>query len=173
MNGSTFLKPRELAADALLSAILFISQVSLSWIANVELVSMLLILYTLVFQKHVWLILYVFVVLEGLIYGFGLWWFSYLYVWAVLPAAVFLIYKKRTPKPFGVSLLSGVFGMLFGLFCALSYLAVAGLNTALTWWTAGIPFDILHGISNFLLSMILFKPLYHLLTSLKRIQTQG
>lgn len=63
----------ELVRDALLSAILFISQVSLAWISNVELVSLLLILYTLVFKKHVWLILYVFIALEGLVYGFGLW----------------------------------------------------------------------------------------------------
>lgn len=165
------LTTRELATDGLLSALLLISQVSLSWLSNVELVSLLLILYTLVFKRHVWLILYVFVVLEGLIYGFGLWWFSYLYVWALLPAAVFLFYRRRPPKPFGISLLSGVFGMLFGSFCALSYLVTAGFGAAFTWWTAGIPFDIIHGISNFLLSMILFQPLYRLLTSLKRIQS--
>lgn len=160
----------ELVSDALLSALLFVSQVSLSWLSNVELVSLLLILYTLVFRRHVWFILYVFVVLEGLVYGFGLWWFSYLYVWAILPASIFLIYKNRTPGLFGISLLSGMFGMLFGLFCTISYLITGGPGAALTWWTAGIPYDIVHGISNFILSLILFQPLYRLLTSLKRGQ---
>lgn len=160
----------ELVRDALLSAILFISQVSLAWISNVELVSLLLILYTLVFKKHVWLILYVFIALEGLVYGFGLWWFSYLYVWPILPAFVFLLFKASTPKPFGISILSGMFGMLFGLFCSLSYIVTAGPKAAFIWWTAGIFFDIVHGIGNFVLALILFQPLYRLLCRLKRIQ---
>lgn len=163
------LTTKELVRDALLSAILFVSQVSLAWISNVELVSLLLILYTLVFKKHVWLILYVFIVLEGLVYGFGLWWFSYLYVWPILPAAVFLFIRVTPPKPFVISILSGIFGMLFGLLCALSYLVLAGPGAAFVWWTAGIPFDIIHGIGNFTLSLILFSPLYRLLTVLNRI----
>jgi energy-coupling factor transport system substrate-specific component len=162
------LTTNELVRDALLSAILFVSQVSLAWISNVELVSLLLILYTLVFRKHVWLILYVFIVLEGLVYGFGLWWFSYLYVWPILPAAVFLFIRVTPPKPLPISILSGIFGMLFGLLCALSYLIFAGPGAAFVWWTAGIPFDIIHGIGNFVLSLILFSPLYRLLTALKR-----
>ena len=163
------LTTKELVRDALLAAILFVSQVSLAWISNVELVSLLLILYTLVFKKHVWLILYVFIVLEGLVYGFGLWWFSYLYVWPILPAAVFLFVRATPPKPLAISILSGIFGMLFGFLCALSYLVLAGPGTAFVWWTAGIPFDIIHGVGNFILSLILFCPLYQLLTKLNRI----
>ncbi|ADL05905.1 hypothetical protein [Lacrimispora saccharolytica] len=168
MKNHFLLTTRELVLDALLSALLFVSQAGLSWLPNVELVSLLLILYTLVFRKHVWLILYVFVVLEGLVYGFGPWWFSYLYVWPILPGAVFLIYKNKTPKPFGISLLSAIFGMLFGLFCSGFYLIAGGIGGALTWWTAGIPYDIVHGTSNFFLSLVLFQPLYRLLTTLKR-----
>ncbi|WP_349946802.1 hypothetical protein ABFV83_00310 [Lacrimispora sp. BS-2] len=171
MKNHPLFTTRELVLDALLSALLFVSQVSLSWLPNIELVSLLLILYTLVFRKHVWLILYVFVVLEGLVYGFGLWWFSYLYVWPILPAAVFLIYKNKTPKTFGISLVSGIFGMLFGLFCSGFYFLAGGPGAALTWWAAGIPYDIIHGTGNFFLSLILFQPLYRLLTSLKRGQS--
>ena len=70
------MKTKELVRDAFLAALLLVLQVSLSWLPNIELVSLLMILYTLVFRRHVWVILYVFVILEGLIYGFGLWWFS-------------------------------------------------------------------------------------------------
>lgn len=161
----------ELVRDALLCAILFISQISLAPVTNVELVSLFLILYTLVFKKHVWLILYVFIALEGLVYGFGLWWFSYFYVWPILPAFVFLFFKARTPKPFGIAILSGIFGMLFGFFCSLSYLITAGPEAAFIWWTAGIPFDLVHGIGNFVLALILFQPLYRLFCRLKQIQS--
>lgn len=169
MNKGTSLTSKELAVDGFLSAILLVSQVSLSWIANVELVSLLLILYALVFRKHVWFILYVFVVLEGLIYGFGLWWFSYLYVWIPLPAAVFLLWKDKPPKLFGAALLSGCFGLLFGLLCSVSYLFTGGPGAAFAWWSAGIPFDIVHGAGNFVLALVLFQPLYRLLTALKCI----
>ena len=169
MNKGASLTSRELAVDGLLSAVLLVSQVSLSWIANVELVSLLLILYALVFRKHVWLILYVFIVLEGLIYGFGLWWFSYLYVWIPLPAAALLFWKDRPPKTFGIALLSGCFGLLFGLLCSVSYLITGGPGAAFAWWSAGIPFDIVHGAGNFVLALVLFQPLYRLLTALKRV----
>lgn len=158
----------EITRDAFLSALLFLSQTALSWLPNVELVSLLLVLYTLVFKKHVWLILYVFIALEGLFYGFGLWWFSYLYVWAILCGSIRLLYHKRAPGPLGISLLSGTFGMLFGLLCSFSMLPVGGPKAALAWWVSGIPFDLFHGISNFLLTMVLFQPLYRIFLSLKQ-----
>ena len=107
------MKTKELVRDAFLAAILLVLQVSLSWLPNVELVSLLLILYTLVFRRHVWFILYVFVILEGLIYGFGLWWFSYLYVWAILCGSVFLMGWNGKPRSISAALLAGIFGMLF------------------------------------------------------------
>ncbi|MDW2799800.1 hypothetical protein RZO55_19680 [Clostridium boliviensis] len=161
---------KRLVIDAFLCAILFISQVSLSWLPNVELVSLFLILYTLVFGRHVWIILYVFVLLEGLFWGIGMWWFSYLYVWALIPASVFLLYKKHCPSPVSAALLAGSFGMLFGLFSSLPAVLTGGLSAAFVWWTAGIPYDILHGMGNFIVSLILFKPLYQLLTALKQHQ---
>jgi len=30
---------------------------------------------------------------------------------------------------------------------------------AVTWWFAGIPYDIIHCVSNFFVTLILFKPL--------------
>jgi hypothetical protein len=162
---------KNLVIDGFLSSLLLISQVSLSWLPNIELVSLFLILYTLVFGRHVWIILYVFVLLEGLFWGIGIWWFSYLYVWAIIPAVIFLLYKKNCPSPFSAALLSGTFGMLFGLFSSLPTLLTGGLYAAFAWWTAGIPFDILHGMGNFTISLILFKPLYQLLVRLKQHQS--
>ena len=161
------MKTKELVRDAFLAAILLVLQVSLSWLPNVELVSLLLILYTLVFRRHVWFILYVFVILEGLIYGFGLWWFSYLYVWAILCGSVFLMGWNGKPRSISAALLAGIFGMLFGLLCAVSYFFTGGIGAAFAWWTAGIPFDIVHGISNFAVTLLLFDPLYCLLSRLK------
>ena len=67
----------------LMTAILFLGQVLLRALPNVEIVSLLLLLYTLFLGRKVFYIVYAFVLLEGFLYGFGIWWFSYLYVWSI------------------------------------------------------------------------------------------
>ena len=74
---------KRLAADGLLTAVLFVLQVALSYLPNIELVSLSVILYTLVLGKRVIPILLAFSLLEGLLYGFGIWWISYLYIWPI------------------------------------------------------------------------------------------
>ena len=75
---------RELAILGLFTAILFLGQVFLAVLPNIEVVSLLIILYTLTCGKKVFLVIYAFVLLEGFCYGFGIWWFSYLYIWSIL-----------------------------------------------------------------------------------------
>lgn len=92
---------------------------------------------------------------------------SYLYVWAILCGSVFLMGWNGKPRSISAALLAGIFGMLFGLLCAVSYFFTGGIGAAFAWWTAGIPFDIVHGISNFAVTLLLFDPLYRLLSRLK------
>ena len=68
---------------ALLSAILYVSKVVLEFLPNIELVSLLVILYSLVFGWEAMLIVTVFNLFELIQWGFGTWWFSYLYVCAL------------------------------------------------------------------------------------------
>lgn len=160
------MKAKDIAEDGLAAALLIVAQVGLAWIPNVELVSLLLIIYTLLRKRQVYLILAVFVILEGILYGFGLWWFSYLYTWPILCLSINLISRKKVPGALTLAILSGMFGLLFGLLSALSYLVTGGPGAALSWWVAGIPFDIIHGISNFIITLILFRPLYCLLSNM-------
>ena len=85
----------ELVSMALLSAILLIGQVGMSYLPNIEIVSLLVYIYTQIYRKKAFLIIYVFVFLEGCIYGFGLWWFGYLYIWSIL--ALYVIFSKKQP----------------------------------------------------------------------------
>lgn len=77
------MKTREIVIYGILSAVLLAAQVSLGFLPNIEIVTLLILVYTLVFRKKVFFIIYIFVFLEGLIYGFGLWWINYLYVWSI------------------------------------------------------------------------------------------
>ena len=40
------------------------------------------------------------------------------------------------------------------------YLFVTGWETAFALWVAGIPYDLIHCGSNFVLTLLLYKPLY-------------
>ena len=66
------MKTREIVTMGILSAVLLAAQVSLGFLPNIEIVTLLIIVYTLVIKKKVFFVIYVFVLLEGLIYGFGL-----------------------------------------------------------------------------------------------------
>ena len=33
--------------------------------------------------------------------------------------------------------------------CSIPYLFIGGIHTAFAWWVSGIPFDMIHGVSNF------------------------
>lgn len=145
----------------MMSAIIFVAQVALRFIPNVELVSLLIILYTLVFKKKTLYIIYVFVILEGLLYGFGLWWFSYLYVWTILFIIV-MIFRKSS-NVFLWTIISGIYGLSFGAFFTIPYFFMGGFPSAFAYWVNGIPFDIIHCISNIIVTLILFKPLYSLI----------
>lgn len=149
---------RRLAELSVCTALLLAVQVAMAPLPNIELVSLLILLDTRVFRRQALLIVYAFVLLEGLIYGFQLWWIAYLYVWTVWWATV-TVFNRRQRPVLQWALLCGAFGLLFGGLCALLYLFFGGPAAAFGWWVAGIPMDLLHGAGNFTLTLILFRPL--------------
>lgn len=161
---NTKLKAKDLAIMGVMAAIAYLSQVVLSFLPNIELVTLLFILYTLVIGKKVFGVVYAFVFLEGITYGFGLWWINYLYVWTVL-CLITLLFRKQTSFVFW-SVISGLFGMGFGALCSLPYFFISGPTGAFAYWIAGIPSDITHSVGNIFICLILFKPLHYILTKI-------
>ena len=157
---------KDIALIGIMSAILITVQVALSFLPNIELVSLLIILYTLVFGRKTLYIIYVFVIVEGMIYGISLWWINYLYIWTLLFFAVMLFRRERSVLLWAI--LSGFYGLAFGALCAIPNLFLSGLPSAVSYWIAGIPFDIAHCISNFIITLLLFHPLYHVLDGIHR-----
>lgn len=158
---------RQVAADGLLAAVLFALQISMIHLPNIELVSLMVILYTLVLGKRVLNILITFTILEGIFHGFGVWWVSYLYIWPVLAGLTALMKRLGAPD-WGYGILSCLFGFSFGFLCSLPYLA-GGPGAMFAWWIAGIPFDIVHGISNLIIGLVLFRPIKQILIFCNRI----
>ena len=56
-----------------------------------------------------------------------------------------------------------LFGLLFGFLCAIPYIFTSGFAGAVAWWIAGIPWDIVHGISNFVIMLMLFGPIQNVM----------
>ena len=159
------MKIRDIVIIGLLSAILIIVQVTLSFLPNVELVTTLIILYTLLFGRKTLYIISVFILVEGLIYGIGLWWFNYLYIWFVLYGIVRLLRKNRSPLVWAI--VAGCFGFTFGALCSIPYFITGGIPTGMAYWVAGIPYDVIHGISNFFIALIAFLPFLYIMKNLK------
>ena len=142
---------------------------------NIELTSFLLILFTLRFGRLTLYTVPAFILIEGLIYGFGLWWVMYLYAWPLL--ALFVRAFSRVDSAFFWAMVSGVFGLLFGLLCAVPYFFVGllggsfmqGVTQMFAWWVAGIPFDLVHGVSNFVIMLALYRPVSSLLARMPQI----
>ncbi len=167
MNGRSWqTKSRQVVLCAMLAAVTTALQAAMSPLPNIEPVSLLILIYTLVLGRQVFYIIYTFALLEGLLYGFHLWWVTYLYIWSLWALAVLLIGRKRELSPLAWAAASGAFGLGFGALCALPYFA-GGPWAAFSYWMAGIPFDLLHCAGNFGLTLALERPLCRLLTRLR------
>jgi energy-coupling factor transport system substrate-specific component len=155
----------EVALSALMAAILIAVQAVLAPLPNIELVSTLIILFVLRFGWRRSIVsIYVFAAAEGLIYGFSLWWTAYLYVWLILILLTLPLRKNRSVTLF--ALMAAGFGLSFGALCEIPWLITAGWRTAVAAWGAGIPFDLIHAAGNFVLTLLLMKPLHRAISKI-------
>ncbi len=153
------MKPKDITLIAILSASLTAGKLVLSVVPNVEIVTFLLIVFTVLFGlKRAMMTAVVFVTTEIFIYGFGTWILGYYILWPTL-IVITTILHKRFESEYVFAGLASVFGFTFGLFFALFESIFYGIAYAIPYWISGIPFDIVHGVSNFIIVLILYKPL--------------
>jgi len=148
---------RELTLFGVLGAMTFALQVAMAPLPNIEPVSLLVMIFAAVFGWKALYPVYVFVVMEILFYGISTWNIYYLYVWTILACAAILM--RHTRQTFPWALLSAVFGLFFGALCGIVDIFIGGFAYAAAKWVSGIPFDLLHCGGNFVITLILFKPL--------------
>jgi energy-coupling factor transport system substrate-specific component len=152
------LRIKDIALIGMMSAALITAQVALSFLPNVELVTALIIIFTLIFGRKTLYIIYLFVFAEGFIYGFGMWWINYLYVWAFLYFVVRLL--RKCHSLFLWVAVSSIFGFSFGALCSIPYFFMGSLPSVAAYWIAGIPYDLIHGFSNLGIALVIFIPVY-------------
>lgn len=136
---------------------MYVSQVAMSSLPNIEIVSLLIILTAKKFSYKSLLSVYVFVFCEIMTYGLSLWVVNYLYVWAILAFSVCLIRKAESVWVY--TALSGIFGILFGTLCSIPYFFIGGFSFGISYIISGLWYDVLHCAGNIILTPILFIPL--------------
>ena len=148
-----------------MAALIFGTKVALAGIPNVNLNSVLIILTVVFFGWKALYTVYVYVLLEGLVFGFSVWWVGYLYIWAVLVVAAMLLRKNDSAVVWAV--VAGIFGLLFGPLMYLEWFAInGGWQGFFHMWVVGIPYDLTHCIGNFCFTLVLYRPLYKVLSAL-------
>ena len=136
----------------------------MSSLPNIEPVSLLVMIFAVVFGWKALYPVYIYVVLDIFLFGFGTWNINYLYIWAVLAAAAIMM--RRVQHPLAWAILSGAYGLLFGLLCAPVDVFIGGFAYAAAKWASGIPFDVTHCVGNFVIALLLFVPLRKLMEKL-------
>ena len=169
------LSVKDIAQIGMMIAIIEVCKVAIAGIPNVELTSFWIIMFTLYFGRKIIYVIPAFIMIEGLMYGFGLWWIMYLYAWPILALVTWKLRKMESALSF--SILSGIFGLLFGLLCSIPYIFIgsagadlsAGIATAFAWWIAGIPWDLVHGAANFVIMLILYHPMMRVMKVIHKL----
>ena len=149
---------RELVLYGLLGGLMTASQVAMAALPNIHIVGVLVLLCAQVFGLRALYPVYIFVTLEILIFGMGLWAINYLYVWDIL-VLIGVVLKKTHAGRLGWAVAAGVFGMLFGALCAIPQYFLGGWSMVFAYWISGIPYDLIHGAANFALTLVLLPPL--------------
>lgn len=140
-----------------MAALMVAAKFAMDALPNIELISLLLIAYTLELPRLALPAVYTYVCLYGLIWGFGVWWFPQLYIWLVLYEVIRVLKKADSVLLFSVA--SALFGLSYGALYALSYGLANGAAAGIAWWVSGIPFDLLHCGGNFICALLLLGPL--------------
>lgn len=167
---------REIALLGMMVAVIEVCKVVMMGLPNIELTTFWIIMFTLFFGKRILFVIPVFILIEGAMFGIHIWWIMYLYVWPLLAFITYLM--KKNDKPLFWAILSSAFGFLFGFFCAIPYVVIGtasggfinGLYAGFVWWIAGIPWDIVHGIGNFVLMLVLYGPVKKTMRLIKIIE---
>lgn len=150
---------REIVIFAMLGSVMYASKLIMEFAPNIHLIGVFTIAFTVVYRKKALYPIYVYVLLTGFFSGFATWWIPYLYLWTLLWGAVMLlpmdIPKKMRPVIY--MLVCAAHGFLYGTLYAPAQALLYGLNfrKMIAWIVAGLPFDCIHGISNFFCGILI------------------
>lgn len=162
---------KETAIFGMLGALMYASKIIMEVLPNVHLIGVFTIAITVVYRKKALYPIYTYVLLVGISNGFATWWIPYLYQWTILWGVVMLLPQKmpKKAKPIVYMVVNACHGFLFGTFYAPVQALLFGLSFdgMINWIIVGLPWDFIHGVSNFFCA-ILIVPIIAILRRIER-----
>lgn len=161
---------RETAVFGMLGALMYASKMLMEIAPNIHLLGVFTIAITVVYRKKALYPIYTYVLLNGIFSGFATWWIPYLYLWTVLWGVTMLLPQKmpKGVRPVVYMIVNACHGFLFGILYAPAQAVLYGLSFdgMLAWIMAGLPWDFIHGVSNFFCGMLIVP----IVSVLKRLE---
>ena len=162
----------EICTLSLMGALIFAAKFALASLPNININAVLIILTTVFFG---WMALYgggIYVMLEGLVFGFQIWWISYVFVWPLLVVAAMLLRKNDSALIWAV--VAAFWGLCFGPLMYIPYFCImGGWKGYFAMWIAGIPYDLAHAAGNFVFTLVLYRPLSRVMKALLSKRNQA
>jgi energy-coupling factor transport system substrate-specific component len=164
------LKTKDIAVFAVMASLMFATKKVMEFLPNIHLLGMFIVTLTVIYRTRALIPIYVYVLLDGIFGGFSAWWIPYLYVWAVLWAMTMLIPRRLPEVARNILYIAvcGLHGFLFGtLYMPVNSLMFGfNLEQSIVWWIQGLPFDLVHGVSNICAGLLII-PMIKILQRLK------
>ena len=164
---------KEIAVFGMLGALMYASKVIMEVAPNVHLLGVFTIATTVVYRKKALYPIYIYVLLNGVFSGFATWWIPYLYLWTVLWGVAMLLPQKlpKAVRPVIYMIVNACHGFLFGTLYAPSQALIFGLDfdATIAWIIAGLPWDFIHGVSNFFCGILIVP----IISALRRLERNG
>lgn len=165
------LNAKEVALFGMLGALMYVSKLVMEFAPNVHLLGVFTISITVVYRSKALYPIYVYVFLNGLIAGFDVWWLPYLYIWTILWGVTMLLPRSMPSKikPVVYMTVCGLHGFLFGTLYAPAQAIMFGydFDTMVKWIIAGLPWDFIHGVGNFICGLLIV-PIIAVLKKMKK-----
>ncbi len=153
------LTTKELTIFAMLGTLMYASKMLMEMFPNIHLLGVFTIAFTIVYRKKALYPIYIYVLMNGLFAGFSIWWVPYLYIWTILWGITMLVPRKLPKKaqPIVYMIVCSLHGFLYGTLYAPAQAIMFGFDfkTTIAWIIAGLPFDLIHGISNFFCGLLI------------------
>lgn len=166
-----FFSTKDIIIIALFAAILTAGKLALMAVPNVEIVTLLIMLYAVTFGLKISLpTTIIFCLMEAMIFGFNTWLITYFIYWPLLAVATFLASKIKNQRNILYAIFGGLFTILFGVISsaidAIISSNVAKINFFVMFsivYTRGVAYYLTHLVSNIIFITVAFpilKPLF-------------
>ena len=168
------LTAREIAVFGMLGAVMYASKILMDVFPNIHLLGVFVMAFTIHYGKKALYPIYIHVLVLGLFSGFAAWWVPHLYIWTILWGVTTLL-PRNLPnriRPVVYMAVCSLHGFLYGVLYAPAQALLFGLSFEgmIAWIAAGLPFDLIHGVSNFIAGALILPIVSALQTAERSLQ---